>query len=138
VTDFNAEVGKAIKNSRDKRKIGRQELSDACGIGINTLYNIESGKRKVSLQNTVRIAEELGVPVTELLEGVYSPPAIENVGYDTLNKDFEELCKALAMSSAGELTGVQQMRSKVLVSNLLKALLRNGCSVDPKVLATLK
>ena len=58
-----------IKTERKKLKLTQPELAELCGIGLNTLLNIE--KKGVYCTNTrtlKKIADTFGVPITALFE----------------------------------------------------------------------
>lgn len=60
-------IGAAIKAARKDAGWVQVELAAATGVHRPYIVSIENGKRKLSLLNLVKIAEELEVPLSELI-----------------------------------------------------------------------
>ena len=65
--DF-SQIGKRIQNARCKRGLTQEVLAEKLDISRNQLASLEIGTRGTSLELFVNIANELRVPITELLE----------------------------------------------------------------------
>ena len=61
-------LGKRIKHFREKNGLSQYDLSDKTGISRSYLSRIESGQYNLSLDYLVLIANELKVPIGELLK----------------------------------------------------------------------
>ena len=60
-------IGAVIKELRQKADLKQIELAVACDLQRTYIVEIESGKRKLSLLNLVKIAEALDVPLSALI-----------------------------------------------------------------------
>lgn len=57
-----------LREMRIKRRLTQQELAKRCGLGINTISEIECGHRKTIWIDTLnKLAHGLGVKVDELV-----------------------------------------------------------------------
>ena len=64
-------VGKRIRLFRSHKKITQEELAFQIGTSAAYISNIESGKKKPSLQKLVQISEVLGVTVNDFIYPSY-------------------------------------------------------------------
>lgn len=60
-------VGRNIYNARTKRGLTQTDVYIASGVAQNRLSQLESGKRRISIDVLVAIAQALDAPLTELL-----------------------------------------------------------------------
>ena len=60
------ELGLQIKKIREGKSFTQQNLADKVGIHLTYIGNIEIGAKRPSLETLFRIAEELGVKVSDL------------------------------------------------------------------------
>ena len=60
--------GKRLKIYRKEANLSQEELSSVCGLHRTYISSIERGKRNISLLNTVKIANALGIDLSILLE----------------------------------------------------------------------
>jgi transcriptional regulator with XRE-family HTH domain len=118
--DFNMAIGYAVKDARGHRKMSVQELADACEIGSSTLRNIESGKVGISLENAVKVSEELNIPLQALLGEYYTPPELEEANIAVLMNEHKRLCKAVKKTAGG---------NKQIEENLKKLLIKT-CEIS--------
>ena len=68
-------IGRRIHEIRKERDLSQMDLADKTGLSVSYVSMIENGRRKVSLDALIRIANILGVTVDELLNGnqMYNP-----------------------------------------------------------------
>lgn len=66
--NLNNKTGQKIKLIRLSKNISRKELSDACGVNVNTISNYESCTRQVSDDKLNLIANTLGVSISSLYD----------------------------------------------------------------------
>ena len=72
--NFYQDVGKKIREIRTKKKISQVELAKKLGKISSTYINlIESGKRKISLENLIQIARSLETDLNFFLEYHHHP-----------------------------------------------------------------
>lgn len=67
--------GKALHTLRNKRNLTLQQVADATDISIGTLSKFENGKTGLSFRNVLRLAEGLGVPISEFMSNAAEPTA---------------------------------------------------------------
>jgi len=59
--------GKAMQKFRKQTGVSQEKLALTCGIHRTYLGSVERGERNVSIQNMVRIAEALHVPLSKII-----------------------------------------------------------------------
>jgi DNA-binding XRE family transcriptional regulator len=59
-------LGLQIKKIREGKNLTQQKLADKVGLHLSYIGNIEIGAKQPSLETLFRIAEELGVKVSDL------------------------------------------------------------------------
>lgn len=62
--------GEQVRKLRKARGLSQEELAELAELHRNYIGGIERGERNVVLLNIVRLAKALGVPLSELLEGI--------------------------------------------------------------------
>ena len=62
-----AGVGERLRAIRQQQSLTLAELSERSGISVSTLSRLEGGKRRLTLELLVDVAEALGVPLDELI-----------------------------------------------------------------------
>lgn len=62
-------LGKRIKEVRGQRMLSQEELSELADVTAQYISYVETGRKRVSLQVLVNIADALSVSVDELLLG---------------------------------------------------------------------
>ncbi|MEN2985502.1 MAG: helix-turn-helix transcriptional regulator [Thermodesulfovibrionaceae bacterium] len=63
------DIGKIIKEGREKANISQRKLAAMCGISRQHLKNIESGKVDVRISTLAKISEALGIPIIVFFNG---------------------------------------------------------------------
>ncbi len=61
-------LGKRIKNLREKLEINQQKLANLLGVSRPTISNIENGERKVSTDELIKFSEIFDLPIEVLLD----------------------------------------------------------------------
>ena len=67
------ELGFRIRSIRKENGLSLEELSDKSGVALATLSRIENGKGSGTFRTHRRIADALGLPITELYRGLQEP-----------------------------------------------------------------
>lgn len=60
-------VGRAIRDARQRRGMTQETLALETGLGLKSIWVIESGRREPRIRTLYRIAGVLGVSATALL-----------------------------------------------------------------------
>lgn len=63
---MNIDTGKQIKEARVKAKLTQEKLAEKAGISVFTLQKYESGDRNPKIESLQKIANALGIPITQL------------------------------------------------------------------------
>ncbi len=63
-------VGHKIRRVRQLKSISQQDLAAMLNIEKSNMARIESGRTNITIRNLYRIAISLGVPLSELMEGI--------------------------------------------------------------------
>ena len=58
----------AVREARAGRRLSQEELSLAAGLNRQFVYEVESGRRRVSFEAICAIAEALEMPMSELID----------------------------------------------------------------------
>lgn len=68
-------IGKRVREIRKSSDMSQMNLAEKTDLSVSYVSMVENGKRKVSLDTMIRIANVLGVTVDELLNGnqLYNP-----------------------------------------------------------------
>lgn len=64
------DFGKRLRELRAKTGLSQEKFALKIGIDRTYYSSVESGKRNVSLQNIKKIADGLGVSLSELFQGI--------------------------------------------------------------------
>lgn len=65
--------GERVRELRHERGVSQEAFADLCGLHRTYMSGIERGLRNVSIENVVKIARTLEVPVGALFEWLASP-----------------------------------------------------------------
>lgn len=66
-TEFNKKTGERVRQCREAKRLTRKQLGELVHISAQHIYNIETGRRGLSMENAVLFAPILGVSVAYLL-----------------------------------------------------------------------
>lgn len=64
------ELGKRIKQTRNKIGISQEKFALSIGMDRTYFASVEAGKRNISICNIKKIADGLGVSLSELFAGL--------------------------------------------------------------------
>lgn len=70
------ELGQRVRTARLRRRMGTEDLAQACGIGRRTLYRIESGEPGIALGTFMSVLWKLGL--LDTISGVANPDTDEH------------------------------------------------------------
>lgn len=70
VPDVKINFGKRLRKLREAEGVSQEALAHDAGLDRTYVSSIERGKRNVSLENIARLAKALGIPISELVEGI--------------------------------------------------------------------
>ncbi|MET9209840.1 helix-turn-helix domain-containing protein [Streptomyces sp. NPDC012438] len=68
--DFNAEIGRRVREARARAKLTQELLARKAGLTRGSITNIESGMQAPPPYRLVRLASALGVKPADLLPGL--------------------------------------------------------------------
>ncbi|MBI4979678.1 MAG: helix-turn-helix transcriptional regulator [Spirochaetes bacterium] len=89
-TDFSKEFGKKVKRYRKELNLTVEELAERMEVSVSHIFEVESGRRFLSVNTLPRLSKALNIPLTALFE-------IETSGKDTdtiLDKEIIGLIKS--------------------------------------------
>jgi transcriptional regulator with XRE-family HTH domain len=61
-------LGQAIRQVREDRNLSQERLAELAGLHRTYISSVEQGRRNVSAENIYKIANALGVSMTELIQ----------------------------------------------------------------------
>jgi len=62
--------GEQIRHLRKQRGLSQEKLAEMAGLHRNYIGGIERGERNVALLNILRLSKALGVPPSDLFQGI--------------------------------------------------------------------
>lgn len=68
-----------LKLYRKKQKLTQMKLAELADLSVDSIKRIEAGQRSMSLENFLRLAEALHVPLSFLLHEQSEMPELEQV-----------------------------------------------------------
>lgn len=63
-------LGANLRRLRQERELSQEELAARADLHRTYISSVERGERNISLDNIVKLARVLGVPLAVLLEGI--------------------------------------------------------------------
>ena len=63
-------LGQRIKHLRQKQGLSQEQFAYLCELDRTYITSVENGKRNVSLQNIKKIADALGISISEFFKGL--------------------------------------------------------------------
>jgi transcriptional regulator with XRE-family HTH domain len=61
-------LGKAIRQVREDRSLSQERLAEIAGLHRTYISSVEQGRRNISIDNIFKIANALGVSMTEIIQ----------------------------------------------------------------------
>jgi transcriptional regulator with XRE-family HTH domain len=107
-----ATVGDRIRLVRESKGLTQDQLATAAGISKSFISEVENGKRNVSAQNLLRIANALGASIEYLMRGVSAAPQQEAAAV-TVPPELATAAERLGLSFSETLDLLQTQRSVV-------------------------
>lgn len=105
MNDIKYIIADNVKLYRKKRNLTQFELAEKAELSIDSIKRIEHGSRTMSLENFMRIADALDVPLSYLMyENLYQIPITErilNILNNKSGKQQEYLLHMLEEMSSG-------------------------------------
>ena len=68
--DIKSKVGKQIREIREKVEMSQKDLAYSADLDRSYIASVESGQRNISIVNLEKIANSLGVSLSELFKGI--------------------------------------------------------------------
>jgi transcriptional regulator with XRE-family HTH domain len=68
MSDLLRALGHAIRQVREDRSLSQERLAELAGLHRTYISSVEQGRRNLSIENIHRIANALGVSMTELVQ----------------------------------------------------------------------
>ena len=73
-------IGKNLWSIRERRKLKQEEVAEMADISQSFYANIEQGRKGVSIETLIRLAEVLEVSIDALVYGESEDTCVENIG----------------------------------------------------------
>jgi len=70
MNEFNIEIGKRIRETREASKITREKLSGMTGISDKFIYDIEVGKKSMKIKTLFKLAIALEISIDLMLNDI--------------------------------------------------------------------
>lgn len=68
--EIKSSVGKRIKEIREEVNLSQKDLAYSCDLDRSYIASVERGQRNISIVNLEKIANSLGVSLSELFKGI--------------------------------------------------------------------
>ncbi len=68
--EIKSKVGKRIREIREKVNMSQKDLAYSSDLDRSYIASVESGQRNISIVNLEKIANSLGVTLSELFKGI--------------------------------------------------------------------
>ncbi|MCD0462490.1 helix-turn-helix domain-containing protein [Roseiconus lacunae] len=69
-SDILERFGERVRKLRKKQGYSQEDFAHACELDRSYMGGIERGERNVALRNLQRIAETLGITLSQLMKGI--------------------------------------------------------------------
>lgn len=70
MSDILVRYGRVLREHRMEQKISQEDFAEKCGLHRTYISDVELGKRNVSLENIERIANALGISISDYFKGI--------------------------------------------------------------------
>ncbi len=95
-------VGERVRQLRKKQQLSLEELAQRSGLALATLSRLENGKQPGNFRTHQKIAEVLGVPVTDLYKGLekteLQPTVVQEDSPEAERFTYEEKASAILLA----------------------------------------
>lgn len=105
-------VGDRIRLVRESKGLTQDQLAASAGISKSFVSEVENGKRNISAQNLLRIANAMGASVEYLLRGVSAAPQEEPRAV-TVPPELADAAQQLGLSFTATLDLLHTQRSVI-------------------------
>ncbi|OUO89542.1 transcriptional regulator [Gordonibacter sp. An230] len=68
ISERKMKLGQRIRNEREAQDISLRRFALMIGVGHTYLVDVENGRRNIGIENLCKIADGLGVKVSELTD----------------------------------------------------------------------
>lgn len=68
ISERKMKLGRRIRNEREAQDISLRRFALMIGVGHTYLVDVENGRRNIGIENLCKIADGLGVKVSELTD----------------------------------------------------------------------
>jgi len=110
--------GKRLRSMREKNGWRLADVAKRTGISVGTLSKLENGKTDLNFTTANKLAEGLGIPVTDLTSSAEFPEGARamtlgggGVVFETRDIDYEILCGELSNQGQSYLRGTVKAKS---------------------------
>lgn len=94
--DYKA-IGARVKNFRRERNLSQEKLAELVDVSVPYMSNIETGKKKLSMQVLVNLSVALNATPDELLFGYTSAQEEKSYSsYEAIHKDLRDCTESQA------------------------------------------
>jgi transcriptional regulator with XRE-family HTH domain len=69
-SDIRSRFGKRVRDLRKKKGLSQEAFADSCGLDRTYVSGIERGVRNPSLVNLEKLADALGVSLSDMFKGI--------------------------------------------------------------------
>ena len=104
-------IGHNLKKIRKSKRLTQEKLSEITQISMASIQRYESGKRQPNIQTINKIAEALGVPVSEILG---SNATTNNIGTKIVSA---QTINNISHEELAERTGIDEKYLRIIKSN---------------------
>ncbi len=105
-------LGDNIRIARNAQKITQEKLAELSGLSLNFVSRIErTNTNNISLKNVIKIADALGIPVTQLLTSNQKDDT-DYPNTKRLNHLLQTLPKDIAEDYANEFVNILRIQNQ--------------------------
>ena len=110
------DIGRVIKGLRIEQGLKLEPLANDLDLATSTLSRIESGRHKPSVDNLVRIAEALGVRVSDIFREAEAQTVPDDPALREVLSEYEDLALQLrktfqALDEGNRRTALELLRT---------------------------
>jgi len=98
-------IGEQLKKIRVERDLSIREMSEICGLAVNTLSLLENGKTTPTINTLQNIANSLRIPITSFFNNKISELFVD------FNKSFDRFEKSTTYGTFSALSTIEESSS---------------------------